>query len=266
MSVYVSRRKVAYSEFVFQMMRICDHIDERAKSLPSRYKKFLNPKLYDPMNKAYCACIRANETYSRTAEGIKKRNAYIMEAIRAVYALQEPLIALWNIKDAKEGGMVILRDMMNREIALLYGVLKMEAPTQKIEILPIGKMERLSFLKNMSELHRYSYMKIGHAPDSCFLYQSKNIQTFVDAALADVVLANRKEPQNRGELEDRTKHLKSAVANLNGLQTPLLSFWNINFETLSENVMDEWASKINEEIAMLEGLMKSDEKRFKSLR
>lgn len=266
MSVYVSRQKVAYSEFEFQLIRICNKIDERAKSLPSRYKKYLNPKLYGPMNQAYRACIRANETYSRTADGLKKRNGYIVEAIKAVYALQEPLLALWNIKQAKEGGMVELRDMMNREIALLYGVLKMETPTQKIEILPIRKMERLTFLGKMGELHRYSYQKIGHAPESCFIYQSQNIQSFVDAALADVVLANRKEPESRDELEKRTKHLKSAVANLNGLQTPLLSFWNVNFQSISENVMDEWAGMINEEIALLEGLMKSDEKRFKSLR
>lgn len=265
MSVYVSRRKVAYSEFVFQMIRICDHIDERAKSLPSRYKKFLRPKLYGPMNRAYKAVLRANETYSRTADGMKQRNGYIVEAIRALYALQEPLLALWNIKQAKEGGMVILRDEMNRELALLYGVLKMEMPTKRIEILPIGKMERLAFLKKMGELHRYSFQKIGHAPDDCFMYQSQNIESFVSAALADVVLANKKEPENKGEYEDRRKHLQSAVKNLNSLQTPLLSLWNVCFESLSENVMDEWAGLINEEIALLEGLLKSDEKRFKSL-
>lgn len=61
MSVLKNKRKTAFSEFERQMLLLCRYTKDRLNTVPARYKKFVNPKIYDPTNKASTAVILANE-------------------------------------------------------------------------------------------------------------------------------------------------------------------------------------------------------------
>lgn len=264
MSVLRGKRKVAFTEFERQMGVICRVIKDRLNSVPARYRKFINPKLYEPANKAYTAVILANEQSPRTAQGLQRRNALFDTALKSILQMQKPLIAYWNIKDSSEGGIKEVVDMLNREIALIYGVTKRQEAQPMIVALPKEKMKRLAFLNKMGELHKYTYQKIGHAPNDCKDFISGKIADFVDTALYAVVMANHKIPETKDEAEKREKNLQLAIDSINGMQRPLLALWNIM--DYSESVMDEWAGLLDDELKILEGLKTADKARYKTLR
>lgn len=133
-----------------------------------------------------------------------------------------------------------------------------------IVALPKSKIQRLAFLQKMSELHKYTYQKIGHAPNDCKDFISGKIADYIDTALCAVVLANHKIPETRAEADKRAGHLQAAIDSLNAMQRPLLALWNIM--EYSENTMDEWAGLLDEELKILEGLKKADQARYKDIR
>ena len=264
MAVLRRKRAVAFSEFERQMGNLCKELKARLNTLPARYKKFLNHRIYEPASHAYSAVIIANEQNSRDSSGAKRRTAMLHEALAQLAKLQKPLLAYWNLKDSTEGGMKQVVDMVNREYALIYGVLNRKEVPPMILTLPKRKAKELLFLGKMCELHRYTYQRIGHAPNDCTDFISMQIAEFVDSALYHVVMANHKMPETKDEADRRMQHLTSAVDCLNGLQRPILALWNLM--DYSERIMDEWAGLLDEEIKLLEGLKKADRTRYKDLK
>lgn len=264
MSVLKNKRKTAFSEFERQMLLLCRYTKDRLNSVPARYKKFINPKIYDPTNKAATAVILANEQNSRTAQGQKRRLVMFKAAVQQLVSLQKPLLAAWNLLGIEEESTARWADMINREFALIWGVTKWKEAQPMIIALPKRKMEKLEFLKTMAELHRYTYMKIGHAPTHCKDTISDRIADFVNTALCEIVLANHKIPETKAEATERAAHIQSAIDSLNGLQRPLLALWLI--QDYSENEMDEWAGLIDKELRLLEGLKTAEAERYKNLK
>lgn len=185
-------------------------------------------------------------------------------AVQQLVSLQKPLLAAWNLLGIEEESTARWADMINREIALIWGVTKWKETQPMIIALPKRKMEKLEFLKTMAELHRFTYMKIGHAPTHCKDTISDRIADFVNTALCEIVLANHKIPETKAEANERAAHIQSAIDSLNGLQRPLLALWLI--QDYSENEMDEWAGLIDKELRLLEGLKTADAERYKNLK
>ena len=119
MSVLKNKRKTAFSEFERQMLLLCRYTKDRLNTVPARYKKFVNPKIYDPTNKASTAVILANEQSPRTAQGQNRRLAMFKAAVQQLMSLQKPLIAVWNLLDIEEDSAKRWADMVNREFALI---------------------------------------------------------------------------------------------------------------------------------------------------
>ena len=234
MSVIANKRQTAFSEFERQGIILCRYTSDRLNRVPSRYKKFINPKIYNHANRALTALIYANEESSKSPEGRARRLAYFNEAVCELARLQKPLIAAWNVLEVEESSAERWANHVNRVFALVWGVTKWKKESMPMIIpLPKKKMERLEFLKTMAELHRYTYIKIGHAPQYCKDTISEQIAGFVDTALCEVVLANHKEPATQAEAKERAAHLQTAIYSLNGLQHPLLALWLI--QDYSEN-------------------------------
>ena len=263
MSVHARKRKIAYGEFEHNMRKFCKQLNERLNSVPVRYQRYISPKLYNRSNRAYTALIYANEQNGNTEKGKAKRNVYFEEAIKCLKDLRKPLYAAFNLLDASEGGMKVFVDLLNREIALICGLIGREYK-QMFYILPRRKFQTVLFLGKMSELHKYTYEKIGHAPKYCRDTLCEHIADIADTALFWVVEANRVIPQTKEEAEQRDEKLKNAIDSLNTLQRPLLSLWNLM--DYSERIMDEWAGLIEEELRLLEGIRKADKTRYKSLK
>lgn len=263
MAVIRRKRAVAYTEFERQTENICKELKSRLESLPARYHKYLDRRIYEPASHAYSAVILANEQETRDEQGQAKRLSLFCTALEQLGKLQRPLLAYFNIKDSKEGGMKQIADMVNREYGLLYGVMGRKDKPPMFLTLPKQKIKNLQFLGVMCRLHKYTYQKIGHAPNDCTDFISMRIAEFADTALYHVVMANHKIPTTRQEADARAQHLQSAIDCINGMQRPMLALWNLM--EYSEKTMDEWAGLLDEELKLLEGLKKADKARYKGL-
>lgn len=263
MSVHRSDRKVAFMEYIRQLSQIHRYTHERMSSLPSRYKRYIVPKISQPLNQAYTSAILANEQNVRTGLGAKQRVMLIERAIKSLKEIQEPLVAFWNLKDVTESGSEMWVEMINHEFALLYGVAKINGKPPMFFSMPRRKIERLNFLKKMCALHKYTYQKLGHAPEYTREGIGEPISKLVNNALFNVFDANNIVPQTKEQAESRAKRLQAAIDSLNAMQTPMLALWNIM--DYSENTMDEWSGLLDEELKLLEGLKKADKERYKNL-
>lgn len=263
MSVHARKRKIAYGEFEHNMRRFCKQLYERLNSVPARYQRYINPKLYNTANRAYTALIYANEQNGNSEKGKVRREMFFNEALKCLKELQKPLYAAFNVLDASEGSMQVFVDLLNREVALISGITKKECKLMFYS-LPRRKFQTILFLGKMSELHKYTYEKIGHAPKYCRDTLCAQIVDMADTALYWIVDANNVIPQTKAEAEKRDEKLKNAIDSLNAMQRPLLALWNLM--DYSERIMDEWAGLIDEELRLLEGLRKADNARYKSLK
>ena len=263
MSVHRSQKKVAFSEFERQYIRISREIEERMTPIPARYQKFLFPKLYNPMRDGVMSAVLANEASSKTDVGRKKRDELLRKAVRDLMAVNKPLIALWNLRGTEQDSIDYLTDMLNREMGLLFGIGKWEAKQPVIVPFPKHKLKTVRFLKGMSDLHKYCYEKIGHAPQYCKDTVSGQIAEYIDTALYEIVIANRDIPTTKAMAVTRANHIQAAIDNLNAMQRPLFALWNL--QDYSNNIMTEWSNLIDDELKMLEGLKNKVRERYKQL-
>lgn len=265
MGVLRSKRGIAYSEFERNMWKIHIDLESRMHALPVRYKKHVCNRLYEPMNRAYNALIIADEQKGSAPGAKNKRQKYFAQGIQWLMRMEKPMMAFFNIRDISEDGANAIEKAMNYEIALIWGVTGWDKEEKPVfHILRKEKFNRLAFLGKMAELHRYTFQKTAHAPNDCYDALSVRIDDFVTNALYDVVMANVKEPKTKAEAQTRDAWLKDALDNLNAMQRPLVGLWNIM--QYSENIMDEWAGMIDEEIRILTGLREADRKRYSGLK
>lgn len=265
MAVLRSKRTLAYSEFERQMAKIHKDLSERMHALPARYKKHVCKKLYEPMNRAYDALILSDEQKGHSKTADEKRQKCFSVAIRNLLAMEKPLMAFENIREVKDTSCQMIGRELNFEISLIWGAAgwpKEEMPV--FHSLKKEKFSRLAFLGKMAELHRYTFEKTAHAPNDCFDSLSCRIDDFATNALYDVVMANDRMPTTKAEADKRDAYLKDALDNLNAMQRPMVGLWNIM--QYSENIMDEWAGMLDEEIAILNGLRNKDRERYKGLK
>lgn len=263
MAVLRRKRAVAFTEFERQMANICKELNARLNTLPARYHKYLDRRIYEPANQAYADTILANEQSDRNPGARDKRRACLLDALECLAKLQPPMLAYWNLKDSTEGGMNQLADMVNREYALIYGMLQRTEALPMMLTIPRHKAKELQFIKTMCDLHKYSYQRIGHAPAGCTDFIGQQLALFADDALYHVIAANRKMPETKQEALQRAHHLQAAIDSLNGMQRPVLALWNLM--DYSERTMDEWAGLIDTELKLLEGLKKADKARYSAL-
>lgn len=265
MSVLARNRQEAKTEFEMNCARLVRLTVQRSNNIPERYKKFIKPGLCRLVTGAYYDCIMANEC-DRKSEGGKKQRVEMMDnAICQLLRMQKPLLVYWSLFDTKEGGIREWVELLNKEITLLNGAAGYKAEERKVPMIQIFDMNSDAiFVMKMRELHKFTYQKICKVPLGYKDHLSDRILQFADDALYYVVDGNKKMPKNKKQYEDRDKQLRRAIDNLNGMQRPLYALWNVM--DYSENVMDEWAGMINETLKLIQGVRKSDRKRFGKLK
>lgn len=261
-TVLARNRKLAPTEFEMHCGRLLQYTVQRADHIPNRYKKFIRPQICRPVASAYHNAILANETSYKTEDGRKERAKLMDNAIRALLRMQKPLVVYWSLFDTKDGGIREWVEMTNREIALLNGAASYgaERMVPMIETFEMSYSDDRMFINAVRTLHKFTYTKICSVPLDYKDYLSDEILTFVDEALFCTLKGNRQIPTRKKQYEIRDKYFRRAIDNLNGLQRPLYALWNVM--EYSENTMDEWAEHINEAIRLLQGVRKSDKRRF----
>lgn len=264
MSVLRSKRKVAKSEYEHSFAELYQFSMKQTSRVPKRRGKWLCDAIDIAMNDIYLRIMHIGDSYFSSKDERKKYvSNEVVDIISLLNALEKPLMILWNIQRYEVRAMAQWVTKIKLEVSLLNQMHDSCNIGCAVSILDWQAINNAKFLKNMSELHRYTHGKVTNAPAMYDgTYGSLLIQ-IVDNAFYELILANKSIPKTKVDYEQRKRHISSAITYLNEMNRPLLFYFNLM--QYSERVMVEWAEMLTNEIKMLSSLQRSDRARFKHL-
>lgn len=216
------------------------------------------------MNALYCGLMQVNDAYFRNrSERAKYVSSVSKQHIHSINALEKPLMVLWNVQKYETGTMAYWVSKIRQEVFLLNQMHDEENLKCEVSILDWRAIDSANFLKNMSELHRYTHGKVANAYTAYDGTEGSVLILLVNDAFYELILANKKVPETKAEYEQRRQHISNAITYLKGMNRPMLFYFNLM--QYSERIMNEWSELLVSELKMLASLQRSDKERFKSL-
>lgn len=265
MAVLRSKRKIAQTEFENTFTKLYQFSMRHTTAVPKRRKKWLCRNIDDRMNLIYKDIMAMNDCYNPDATQKAKYIEDLNEAcIHRLVELEKPLMVLWNVQSAETKHMAAWVELLNREIFLLNLMRESKVSVPEMAILDWRAVNSVKFLKNMSELHRYTHSKVTNANMDYDATQGSLLIELVNDAFYYLILANKKIPTTRKQYENRRDNISRSISCLKALNREMLFYFNLM--QYSERVMNEWTSMLTQEIKMLSALQKSDRERFESLK
>ena len=263
MAVLRSQRQVSKTEFENTFSVLFRQTREYTLAVPRRRQRWLCTEINRHINEAYRAVIEANEYFSvNKAHQIEQKKHMAAEAINHLYELDKPLAVMCNVQRFETDKMARWVELINREISLLCSVGDCEK-RGGIMILDWQVINSANFLKNMSDLHRYTHGKVAGAKIAYDGTEGALLISAVDDAWYCLIKANQKVPTTRKEYEKRRENISQAIMRLREMQRYLLSYFNLMH--YSERVINEWCQMLTDELRLLFAIQKSDKNRFGSL-
>lgn len=264
MSVLRSKRNISKFEYEHTFSELYVLTEKNIAKIPKRRQKLLCTSIVDRMNAIYRDIMNATEEHHASKADKAVYDAEIaIHAIEQLNQLDKPLNVLWNVTACDTKHMAAWVSAIRKEVYMLNMLHEGENIPCGVTIIDWQVVNRAQFLQKMCELHRYTHGKMINAPAVYANTSGALLISLIDDALYEVILANRRIPQNKREYELRRKHISKAISNLYQVNRPLISlFCRMNY---SERVLCEWAELLSSEINLLIALQKSDRKRFGEL-
>lgn len=265
MSVLRSKRQISKTEFENTLSNLYRYSMNKTIAIPKRRKKWLCIEIDSTMNTVYSDIMEVNTCYIQNAD---EKAAYTATLIRgsidALMSLQKPLMIMWNVQKYETKTMAEWSSFIKRELSLLNCLLESEVEIHDMTILDWRTINSVNFLKNMSELHRYTHGKVANACMSYDSTQGKLLINTVNDAFYYLMRANEKIPTTKKEYLKRKENLSNVISSLHQMNRSLLPYFNLM--QYSERIMNEWSSMLTQELKMLYALQKSDKSRFSGLK
>lgn len=264
MAVLQSKRRIAQSEFENAFSELYQLSMMHTSRIPKHRQKWLCLKIDNLMNSLYRGLMHINDIYFRNKTeraGYAARSA--KRLISALNTLEQPLMVLWNVQKYETGAMARWVSKIKQEVFLLNRMHEDEDIECEVSILDWWAINNASFLKNMSELHRYTHGKVANAHMKYDGTEGSLLISLVNDAFYELILANKKIPETKTEYEDRRQHISNSITYLKEMNRPMLFYFNLM--QYSERVMNEWSKLLVDELKMLASLQRSDKERFKTL-
>lgn len=272
MSVLKNKRSISKYEYEHSFNIMYQYFKNQLIKTPIRRQKWIYPELTRILRESHMLIMELSTGYVDYKERDEWKYNLIKNALYKIQEFQNPLYSYWVVMNTDEKHRETWCEHINKEIALLLGMLKSNSCYKESDELGIkfimyyknSMIENAKFLSNMRDLLRFSHSKIIHVKKDFDGFESASIINLVGDAWYHCISANQKIPENAEEYKTRKKHISSAISCLHKLNRPMLSlFITVGY---SENIMREWSNLLTEEIKLLLSIQKSDKKRFGSLR
>lgn len=264
MAVLRSKRKIAQSEFEHSFAELYQFSMIHTLRIPKRRSKWLCPDINNTMNSLYKGLMQISDSYFQCKNDRSNYAASVVtQYINKLNDLEKPLMVLWNVQKYKVNTMAQWVTRIGWEVSLLNQMHEGENIECDVSVLDWRIINNANFLKNMSELHRYTHSKVANATTAYDTTQGSLLISIVNDAFYELILANKKIPETKAEYEQRKRHISNAMMYLKEMNRPMLFYFNLM--QYSERVMQEWATLLVNELKMLASLQKSDRERFKNL-
>ena len=272
MSVLKNKRSVSKYEYENSFNTMYQYFKTQLNKTPTRRQKWVYPELTEILRDVHMSIMELSTGYKDYKERDKWRYGLIKHSLKRLQDFQKPLYSYWAIMETDEKHRITWCEHINKEIALLKGMLKSnpcynEEDELGIKLIMYYKNSNIAgtkFLSNMKDLLDFSHSKIIHVKKDFDGFESATIIELVGDAWYHCISANQKIPENAEEYKNRKEHISDAISCLHKLNRPMLSLFIL--VGYSENTMREWSNLLVEEIRLLTALQKSDKKRFGSLK
>lgn len=271
MSILKNKRNLSKYEYEHSFDVAYKHVATCMNAVPNRYKKRINTPINKKLNEIYSNIMELRTNYFPADIKSEEFLKLITSAIEGIISLQLEFYSFWNIMDYSDRKKAHWCELFNKDLALLYGLLKknpLYIPSENVEKRMIyykrEDIEKVKYIKNMSELHKYTHQKIAHAKQLKLDKECDMLYDFVNRAFYSCIEANRIIPTNNKQFKTRSKHISNAISNLKKMEIPMISMFNIM--EYSENTLREWSTLFNNTIKCIYGIRKSDNERFGNLK
>lgn len=264
MSVLKSKRTLSKHEYVHTFEILYKFTMEKLYKVAKRKFKFICEPIANKMNHIYKEIMQANNNYCNYGIKLIDKKSQAECIINELVDLQKPLLALWNIEKYDTRIMANWCNLIEEEIKYItnLGSLK-SGEIMHMFILDYKAVNEADFIKVMCELHKLIYTKTISLNEKIRSTKGNLLIELVDEALFRICHANRFVPTCKKMYENREKDLSIALDCLKQMQQPMMSLFNLM--NYSEAVMIEMSSKLDREMKLLKGVIKSDKKRFSNL-
>lgn len=262
MSVIVSKRNIAKTQYIFTFLDLAKYTEEKLRKIPRRKSRWLAPDITATMHLIESYLTQIENDYYKYGIKLKTKTEQARTVIEALESLQRPLLALWNIEKYPENKMIEWCEQINSEISQLCAMGDIES-YEPMFILSHEAVNRMEFMATICELHRTIYSKTISLPYTFRETKGSQLMKLADEALFRISRANVKAPTTKDMYEKRKEDLSVALQCLKGMQVPVFSLFSLMY--YSEENMTKIAKLITDEIKLITGLLKSDERRFSSL-
>lgn len=263
MAVLRSRRRTSACEYENTLARLYEYSRRKTSAVSKRRQKWLCQEIDSIMNEVYFNIMGISTDYIADKEERSKHSADIATtAADKLMSLQKPLIVLWNVQKFETKRMEEWASMIERECILLNG-LAQRKEVGDFMILNWHTIGSVSFLNNMSKLHRYTHGKVVNGSKAFDNTHGRLLIKEVDDALYYLLLANKSVPKTKGQYEARRAFISKAISCLKRMNRNMLFYFNLM--EYSERIMNEWSDMLAQELKMLQALQKSDKSRFANL-
>lgn len=226
----------------------------------------MQPLIYS-VNKSYESVMRVNQyLFTKQRYHYDDRENIILSAINDILKIQKPLFIYWNIEHIPFKKQVRWCEMLNREVRLLRGLLKVEESKNidmKFIAIDWEKAKQLEFINNMMELHKYTHSKCIRANNTLNDFDTPILIDLINSALYEVIMLNQIYPVTYEEYMEREYKIDTALQCLDNMAVPITSLSHIMKYSL--NTINKWIELIEDEIKLLKGLKKSDKGHFSNL-
>lgn len=271
MAVLKNKRGVSQYEYEHTFNAMYEYFRVQLNKVPIRRKKWVSEPITTILRNIHANIMELSTGFVQYDKRAEYRHNIIIQILHDFAKLQKPLYTYWAVIGTDLKHIETWCELINKEIALLSGMLQHSPCYTADDDLVIQYMmyykrediENVQFLSNMRNLLLYSHGKVIHAQKQFNGFESDMIIELVDNAWYHCLEANKKIPKTKSEYNQRCSHLSQAISNLRKLNRPMLSFFiMIGY---SERVMREWADLLSEELRLIYALQKSDKRRFREL-
>ena len=262
MSVIASKRNTAKTQYIFSFYDLAKYTEGRLEKIPKRKYRWLVPDIISTMHVVETYLLQTENRYYQYGIKLYAEPEQARIVIRKLASLQKPLLALWNIERYSDDEMICWCEQVNDVIRQLYKMGHLE-PQEPVFILSHEAINRMEFMAKICELHRLIYSKTISLPYTYRETKGNQLMELADEALFRISDANRKAPTTKEMYERRKENLSAALQCLKSMQVPMLSLFSLMNYT--NETMVEISGLLTDEIKLISGLIKSDEKRFGGL-
>lgn len=277
--IRVNDRNLSQLEYENTFGKIYRYLTMKLEHIPVRWQRFFGDPFVKVLNQTYIAISDLTFLFEQGKGQSAERYGKCAEVIDLLGEIINFSYTYWNLSSSKKGKIKYvppetrkyLTDMINKELALVVGVMKKCNKGQRKEptiphmyVITKQEIEKVEFLKKLADLEKLIYRKANNSskrhPDACV----EMLVGLSRSALYNASQGNKVKVDNdESKLKKRKMWINKALNDLYNMNKPVSMLSYDNFFT--EGELRDISGYVTESIKLLTSIKNADQKAFEEL-